>query len=69
MRPALGLIRLYQRFVSPRLGNVCRYEPSCSDYAYAAIERHGLIRGGWLGLRRFLRCRPLAGRGFDPVPD
>lgn len=66
---ALGLIRIYQRLISPSLGNVCRYAPSCSHYTYEAIERHGLVRGGWLGLRRILRCRPFGGSGFDPVPN
>jgi putative membrane protein insertion efficiency factor len=65
----LSLIRIYQHTISPWLGNVCRFEPSCSHYTYEAIERHGLIRGGWMGLRRFVRCRPLAPRGYDPVPD
>ncbi|MPZ47762.1 MAG: membrane protein insertion efficiency factor YidD [Dehalococcoidia bacterium] len=65
----LRLIRIYQRTLSPSLGNVCRFEPSCSHYMYEAIERRGLLRGGWLGLRRLLRCRPLGGRGYDPVPD
>ncbi len=69
MRPALALIRLYQGLVSPRLGSVCRFQPSCSHYTYEAIERHGLLRGGWFGLRRFLRCRPFGGSGYDPVPD
>lgn len=68
-RAALKLIRLYQRLVSPSLGNVCRYEPSCSRYTYEAIERHGLVRGAWLGAKRLARCRPLGGSGFDPVPD
>ena len=68
-RPALGLIRIYQRTISPGLGNVCRFEPSCSHYTYEAIERHGLLRGCILGIRRLLRCRPLGGSGYDPVPD
>ncbi|HLF71464.1 MAG TPA: membrane protein insertion efficiency factor YidD [Dehalococcoidia bacterium] len=65
----LGLIRIYQRHVSPSIGVACRYEPTCSHYAYEAVERHGALRGAWLGLRRLSRCRPLGGRGFDPVPD
>jgi putative membrane protein insertion efficiency factor len=64
----LLLIRIYQRTVSPGLGNVCRFEPSCSHYAYEAIERHGLLRGGWLSIKRLLRCRPMGPRGYDPVP-
>jgi putative membrane protein insertion efficiency factor len=48
---------------------VCRFEPSCSRYAYTAIERHGLIKGTWLAARRLLRCRPFGGSGYDPVPD
>lgn len=68
-RPALALIRVYQAYLSPRLGIACRFEPSCSHYTYDAIERFGLIRGAWLGLRRLLRCRPLGGHGYDPVPE
>jgi putative membrane protein insertion efficiency factor len=63
------LIRGYQRSISPSLGPACRYEPTCSHYASEAIERHGAIRGVWLAARRLLRCRPLGGRGYDPVPD
>lgn len=47
---------------------VCRFEPSCSRYAYEAVDRHGAFRGGWLALRRLSRCRPGGGSGFDPVP-
>jgi putative membrane protein insertion efficiency factor len=68
-RALLAGIRLYQVVVSPRLGNVCRYEPSCSHYAYEAIERHGALRGAGLSLRRLGRCRPFGGRGYDPVPE
>jgi uncharacterized protein len=67
-RIVLGFIRSYQRAISPVLGDVCRYSPSCSHYAYEAIERHGLLKGAWLGFRRLLRCRPFGGSGFDPVP-
>ncbi|HEY7465338.1 MAG TPA: membrane protein insertion efficiency factor YidD [Dehalococcoidia bacterium] len=68
-RGLLALIRGYQRSISPSLGPACRYEPTCSHYASEAIERHGAIRGVWLAARRLLRCRPLGGRGYDPVPD
>jgi putative membrane protein insertion efficiency factor len=67
--PALVLIRAYQRTISPGLGNVCRFEPSCSHYAYEAFERHGLIRGGWLTVKRLVSCRPYGRSGYDPVPD
>ena len=65
----LRLIRLYQATLSPILPPSCRYEPSCSRYAYEAVERHGALRGGWLALKRLARCRPGGGRGVDPVPE
>jgi len=68
-RGGLLLIHFYQRAVSPGLGRVCRFEPSCSHYTYEAIERLGLFRGVWLGVRRLLRCRPFGGSGYDPVPE
>ncbi|MFO7495408.1 MAG: membrane protein insertion efficiency factor YidD [Desulfobacterales bacterium] len=65
---ALILIRLYQYGVSPILGPCCRFYPTCSDYTYQAIARYGLFQGGYLGLRRILRCHPFHPGGFDPVP-
>jgi uncharacterized protein len=65
----MGIIRLYQLTLSPLLGPRCRFYPSCSCYAHAAIERHGAWRGAWLGLTRLLRCHPFAPGGYDPVPD
>ena len=62
------LIRGYQWLVSPWLGPCCRYEPSCSGYAVEAIDRHGVMRGSWLALRRLSRCHPVGGSGYDPVP-
>jgi putative membrane protein insertion efficiency factor len=62
-------IRGYQLAISPMLGPRCRFYPSCSCYAHAAIERYGIVRGGWLGLRRLLRCHPFNAGGYDPVPD
>jgi putative membrane protein insertion efficiency factor len=64
----LGLIRAYQRWISPFLGNRCRFHPSCSVYAATAIEVHGAIRGSWLALRRLLKCQPFHPGGFDYVP-
>ena len=64
-----GAIRGYQLFISPILPGSCRYWPSCSAYGMTAIARHGAIRGGWLTLRRLLRCNPWGGWGHDPVPD
>jgi len=66
---AKSLIRFYQSAISPQLGVVCRYEPSCSHYAYEAIDRHGAVRGGWLALRRLGCCHPGRPGGYDPVPD
>jgi putative membrane protein insertion efficiency factor len=69
---AIGLIRAYQRLLSPWLGAQCRYFPTCSSYAIEAISRFGVWRGAWLGLRRIGRCQPFAflggGSGVDPVP-
>ncbi|MFC0268391.1 membrane protein insertion efficiency factor YidD [Kushneria aurantia] len=64
----IGLLRGYQLFISPLLGPRCRFWPSCSSYAIEAIQLHGPLRGGWLALRRILRCHPLCAGGVDPVP-
>lgn len=65
---ALGLIRFYQKGISPFTLPSCRFTPTCSAYAHEAIERHGLLRGGWLFMKRFARCNPFGGQGLDPVP-
>lgn len=65
----LLLVRGYRRFVSPWLGQRCRFAPSCSAYAEEALRRHGALRGGWLALRRLGHCHPFHPGGHDPVPD
>ncbi|HEX6288663.1 MAG TPA: membrane protein insertion efficiency factor YidD [Herpetosiphonaceae bacterium] len=65
---ALVLIRFYQRFISPLTPPSCIYTPTCSQYGYEAISRYGLLKGGWLTLRRIARCHPWAHGGSDPVP-
>jgi len=64
----LAFLRLYRLAISPFLGRNCRFHPSCSAYAIEAVERHGALKGGWLGLRRILRCHPWNPGGYDPVP-
>ena len=59
---------LYKRLVSPCLGDVCRFEPRCSDYALAAVAKHGWLRGALLAIRRIIRCNPWCKGGYDPVP-
>ena len=63
-----AMIRVYQYTLSPLLGPSCRFYPSCSEYAYQAIMRHGPLRGLLLALKRILRCHPLHHGGVDPVP-
>ncbi|HEX3948831.1 MAG TPA: membrane protein insertion efficiency factor YidD [Steroidobacteraceae bacterium] len=65
----MWMIRAYQLAISPMFGPRCRFHPSCSCYAYTAIERYGILQGCWLGLRRLLRCHPFTDGGYDPVPD
>jgi len=64
----LTLIGGYRKFVSPVLPSRCRFEPSCSAYAFGAVQEHGALRGSWLAARRLARCHPFHPGGFDPVP-
>jgi len=67
--PLLALVWLYRRAISPLLGNNCRFQPTCSEYAMEALRKHGAFRGTWLTIRRVARCHPWGGSGYDPVPD
>jgi uncharacterized protein len=69
-RAALSALRFYKAYLSLFVGGSCRFAPTCSMYAYEAVERFGVARGSWLALKRLLRCHPLSGRfGYDPVPE
>ncbi len=67
-RAAVTVLAGYKRWISPLLPPACRYEPTCSVYAAQAIAKYGLLKGGWMGLRRILRCHPFHPGGYDPVP-
>ncbi len=73
MNPASTILRAlisgYQLLLSPVLPGACRYHPTCSNYGLEAVTRFGALRGGWLAVKRFCRCHPLGGWGFDPVAD
>ena len=64
----LALIAFYRNCISPFTPPTCRFTPTCSQYAVEAIQKHGPFKGGWLALRRILRCHPFGGSGYDPVP-
>ena len=67
-RIALFLLRFYKRFISPLLPPMCRFEPTCSVYTMQAVEKYGVLRGVWLGMKRLGRCHPFNPGGWDPVP-
>jgi len=70
VRAALFTLDLYKAYLSPVLAGSCRFQPTCSRYAYEAIERFGLVHGVWLGTKRLLRCHPLSRKfGYDPIPE
>ncbi|HJU46109.1 MAG TPA: membrane protein insertion efficiency factor YidD [Chitinophagaceae bacterium] len=66
--PFIWLIRIYQWGISPLLGSKCRYTPTCSQYGVEALQKYGLLKGGYLTIRRILSCHPWGGHGHDPVP-
>jgi hypothetical protein len=68
-RGMIQAIRFYQRAVSPLTGPSCRFTPTCSEFAADAIDQHGARAGGWLAVKRILRCHPFGGQGYDPVPQ
>jgi putative membrane protein insertion efficiency factor len=65
----LIFIRFYQRVISPIFPSSCRFYPTCSEYAYESIEKHGILKGGWLAIKRITKCHPFHKGGYDPVPD
>jgi putative membrane protein insertion efficiency factor len=66
--PFILFIKLYQLIISPLFPPSCRYIPTCSNYSIEAFKKYGLLKGGWLSLKRILRCHPWGGSGYDPVP-
>lgn len=66
--PFLAIIWVYQNAISPFTPKTCRYEPSCSSYTKHALQKHGVIKGSWLGIKRIFSCHPWGGSGYDPVP-
>ena len=67
--PLIGLVKFYQLCISPFTPPSCRFTPTCSQYAVEAIDRFGVIKGGYLAVRRLLRCHPFHKGGYDPVPE
>jgi putative membrane protein insertion efficiency factor len=68
-RLADKVVRAYQLTISPLLGPRCRFHPTCSEYARESLRRFGFVRGGWLTIRRIVRCQPFCAGGYDPVPQ
>ena len=68
VKTAIIMVRFYQLAVSPYLPAACRYIPTCSEYALKALDRYGLLWGGYLALKRIMRCHPFSKGGYDPVP-
>ena len=65
----IKLVRIYQKFLSPLFPGCCRFRPTCSEYMIDAIQKHGALKGLYLGIKRLLKCHPWGGSGYDPVPE
>lgn len=66
--PFILLVKFYQKVISPITPATCRYQPTCSQYTLIALQRHGILKGSWLGIKRIASCHPWGGSGYDPVP-
>jgi putative membrane protein insertion efficiency factor len=66
--PLLAIVKFYQLFISPLLGQNCRFHPTCSCYAHEALVRHGAFKGSWLAIKRIVKCQPMHPGGIDNVP-
>ncbi|WP_159017875.1 membrane protein insertion efficiency factor YidD [Algibacter sp. L3A6] len=67
--PFLFLIKAYQKLISPLTLATCRFHPTCSQYSKEALEKHGILKGGWLAIKRIFSCHPWGSSGYDPVPE
>ena len=67
--PVIAFIKLYQLFISPIIGQNCRYLPTCSEYTIESLKHFGIIKGTFLSFKRICRCHPLGGHGYDPIPN
>lgn len=67
--PFIFLVKIYQVLISPLTPATCRYQPTCSHYTIEALKVHGLLKGGWLAVKRISSCHPWGGSGYDPVPE
>ena len=67
--PIIVIIKLYQFFISPMLGQNCRYLPTCSEYSIQSIKKFGIFKGAFLSLKRISKCHPLGPKGYDPIPE
>ncbi len=65
---AIFIVKLYKWFLSPLLPPACRYVPTCSEYSMEALKKYGVLKGGWLSIKRIVSCNPWGGHGHDPVP-